>query len=55
MPFSSADDVYSTAQRTIDTLGPTGFFPCPAHVLEPEVPWENILACLRAVDEYRFK
>jgi uroporphyrinogen decarboxylase len=55
MPFSSAEDVYRTVQRTIETLGPAGFFPCPTHVLEPEVPWENILAFLRAVDEYRFK
>jgi uroporphyrinogen decarboxylase len=54
MPFAKADDVYSGVQRTIDILGPTGYFPCPTHVLEPEVPWENILAFLRAVDEYQF-
>jgi uroporphyrinogen decarboxylase len=54
MPFASSDDVYRTVQRTIDILGPTGYFPCPTHVLEPEVPWENILAFLRAVDDYRF-
>jgi uroporphyrinogen decarboxylase len=41
-------------RRTIDILGPTGYLPCPTHVLEPEVPWENILAFIRAVDEYRF-
>ena len=54
MPFSSAGEVYRTIQQTIDVLGPTGYFPCPTHVLEPEVPWENILAYLRAVEEYRF-
>ena len=54
MPFSSPGDVYATVQRTIDVLGPTGFLPCPTHVLEPEVPWDNILAFVRAVDEYRF-
>ena len=54
MPFASAGEVYRTVQRTIDLLGPTGYFPCPTHVLEPEVPWENILAYLRAVEEYRF-
>ncbi|MGZ7066288.1 MAG: uroporphyrinogen decarboxylase family protein [Candidatus Aminicenantales bacterium] len=54
MPFSSPEEVRLTVRRTIDTLGPTGYFPCPTHVLEPEVPWENILAFLRAVDEYRF-
>lgn len=54
MPFASPDEVYRTVQRTIDVLGPTGYLPCPTHVLEPEVPWDNILAFLRAVDEYRF-
>jgi uroporphyrinogen decarboxylase len=52
MPFGTAQQVYDTVRRTIDTLGPTGYFPCPTHVLEPEVPWENIHAFLRAVDEY---
>ena len=54
MPFSSPEEVRLTVRRTIDTLGPTGYFPCPTHVLEPEVPWENILAFLHAIDEYRF-
>lgn len=54
MPFGTADEVYQTVHRTIDTLGPTGYFPCPTHVLEPEVPWENIAAYLRAVEEYGF-
>jgi uroporphyrinogen decarboxylase len=54
MPFSTADELYASVQRTIDILGPTGYFPCPTHVLEPDVPWENILMFLRAVDEYRF-
>jgi uroporphyrinogen decarboxylase len=53
MPFASAAEVYRTVQQTIDVLGPTGYVPCPTHVLEPEVPWENILAYLRAVEEYR--
>ena len=53
MPFSTAESVYRTVQQTIDILGPTGYFPCPTHVLEPEVPWENIQAYLRAVEEYR--
>jgi uroporphyrinogen decarboxylase len=53
MPFGSPEEVYATVQRTIDTFGLTGYFPCPTHVLEPEVPWENILAYIRAVDDYR--
>lgn len=53
MPFATADEVYRTVQEAIGILGPAGYFPCPTHVLEPEVPWENILAYLRAVEEYR--
>jgi uroporphyrinogen decarboxylase len=53
MPFDTPDKVYETVQRTIDVLGPTGYYPCPTHVLEPEVPFENIEAYLRAVDEYQ--
>ncbi len=52
MPFDTAEQVYRTVQRTIDVLGPTGYVPCPTHVLEPEVPWENIESYLRAVEEY---
>lgn len=52
MPFASAREVYETVNKTIETLGPTGFFPAPTHVLEPEVPWENIEAYLHAVEAY---
>jgi uroporphyrinogen decarboxylase len=55
MPFASADEVYRTVQRTIDQLGPLGYVPCPTHVLEPEVPLENIQAYLSAVEEYRVR
>jgi uroporphyrinogen decarboxylase len=52
MPFASPSEVYDCVQRTIGVLGPTGYFPCPTHVLEPEVPWENLVAYLRAVEEH---
>ena len=54
MPFAKPDELFRAVQQTIGILGPSGYFPCPTHVLEPEVPWENILAFLRAVQEYRF-
>ena len=54
MPFSKPDELRRIVQQTIRVLGPTGYFPCPTHVLEPEVPWENIEAYLRAVEEFRF-
>jgi uroporphyrinogen decarboxylase len=52
MPFGTPREVYETVQRNIDILGPTGYLPCPTHVLEPEVPWENIEAYLNAVEQY---
>lgn len=52
MPFDSPEGVYESVQRTIDVLGPEGVFPCPTHVLEPEVPLANIDAYVRAVREY---
>lgn len=55
MPFDTPEAVYKTVQSTIDTLGPTGYFPCPTHVLEPEVPLENIDAYVQAVDDYHFR
>ncbi len=55
MPFASADEVYRKVQETIGILGPAGYFPCPTHVLEPEVPWDNIHAYLCAVEEYPLK
>jgi hypothetical protein len=45
----------TSRERTLAVLEPDRLLPCPTHVLEPEVPWENILAFLRAVDEYRFR
>jgi uroporphyrinogen decarboxylase len=54
MPYADPDGVARDVRRMIETLGPTGYFPCPTHVLEPDVPWDNILAFLRAVEEYRF-
>jgi uroporphyrinogen decarboxylase len=29
-----------------------GLFLAPTHVLEPDVPWENVLAFVEAVEEY---
>jgi uroporphyrinogen decarboxylase len=45
MPFGTAEDVRAEVRRLIRTLGAGGgFLIAPTHVLEPEVPWENITA-----------
>ena len=53
MPFGTPDDVKNEVKYMIDTVGKGGgLIIAPTHVLEPEVPVENIKAFLEAVDEY---
>ena len=52
MPFGSPDDVKEEVQTRIRTVGyDGGLILAPAHVLEPEVPWENIVAFFEAASE----
>ncbi|MCD6350634.1 MAG: hypothetical protein J7M26_00835 [Armatimonadetes bacterium] len=53
MPFGTPDDVRAAVRHLIQTVGEGGgLLLAPTHVLEPDVPWENILAFFQAVDEY---
>jgi uroporphyrinogen decarboxylase len=53
LPFGSADDVRNAVRDLIATVGDGGgYLIAPTHVVEPEVPWENIVAFMEAVDEY---
>ncbi len=53
MPFGSPDEVEFTCRRLIAELGKGGgFVLAPTHVLEPEVPWENIETLVRVVLEH---
>ncbi len=53
MPFGSADEVRANVKWTIENVGQGGgLFIAPTHVLEPEVPWENVEALFEAVAEY---
>ena len=53
MPFGSPEDVRQVVRERIDTVGKGGgFLIAPTHVVEPEVPWENIMAFVDAVDEF---
>ena len=53
MPFGSADEVRAKVRQTIDLMGP-GLLVAPTHVLEPEVPWENVLALVETVQAYQY-
>lgn len=53
MPFGSPQEVRDTVFRNLDIAGVRGgLFVCPTHMLEPEVPWENIRAYILACHEY---
>jgi uroporphyrinogen decarboxylase len=53
MPFGAPAEVKATVKRMIETVGKGGgLVLAPTHVLEPDVPWENILAFFQAVEEY---
>ena len=52
-PFGSPDEMRQVVWDRIRTVGRGGgLLLSPTHVLEPEVPWENIVAFFRAIDEY---
>lgn len=56
MPFGTPEEVAETVRRNLDICGKKGgLLVCPTHLLEPEVPWENIKAYLDACREYRPK
>lgn len=54
MPFGTPEDVKAQVKRHLDIAGEKGgLFVSPTHLLEPEVPWENIKAYMQACNEYK--
>jgi len=54
LPFGSPDDVRREVRRRIETVGAGGgLFLAPTHVIEPEVPFENLVAFVEAATEVR--
>lgn len=53
MPFGSPEEVKQTVKRVIEILGSGGgLVIAPTHALQPDVPWENVVAFFEAVDEF---
>lgn len=53
MPFGSPEQVRNEVLRNLKIAGKKGgLFCCPTHMLEPEVPWENIEAYVEACKGY---
>jgi uroporphyrinogen decarboxylase len=53
LPFGTPKDVREAVRRMIDECGTDGgLFVAPTHVIEPDVPWENIVALYEACREF---
>jgi uroporphyrinogen decarboxylase len=53
LPFGTADDVRSDIKKRCEIVGKGGgLLIAPTHMVEPEVPWGNIVAFVESVKEY---
>ena len=53
MPFGTPEDVERVCMEMIETVGKGGgLILAPTHLLEPEVPWENIESFINTVKKY---
>ena len=53
LPFGTVDDVRRVVKERIETVGRGGgLILCPSHMLEPDVPWDNIIAFFEAAEEF---
>lgn len=54
MPFGTPEQVRELTFKNLDIAGNKGgLLCCPTHLLEPEVPWENIEAYIQACRDYK--
>jgi len=52
MPFATPEEVKREVKLRVETVGKNGgLVLAPTHILEPDVPWENILAFVEGVKE----
>ncbi|MCQ2433093.1 MAG: hypothetical protein MJ175_10875, partial [Clostridia bacterium] len=53
MPFGTPEEVRRKVFENLDIAGEHGgLFVGPTHLLEPEVPLENLLAYIKACEDY---
>lgn len=54
MPFGTPEEVREAVWKNLRIAGPKGgLLACPTHLLEPEVPWENIRAYVEACRSFQ--
>jgi len=55
LPFGTPEDVKKEVKLRMETIGKEGgFLIGPAHMIEPEVPWENLIAFIEAIEEFGY-
>lgn len=55
LPFGSCEDVRQEVKLRMETIGKDGGYVIgPTHVIEPEVPWENLVAMFDAIEEFGY-
>ena len=53
LPFGTPEEIREEVHRNLTLAGPKGgLFPCPTHMIEPEVPWANIEAYVQACRDF---
>jgi uroporphyrinogen decarboxylase len=54
IPYGTPEEIKKQVWKNLDIAGSKGGLWCtPTHILEPEVPWENIMAYVEACREYK--
>ncbi len=54
MPFGTPDDVRREVFKNLEIAGEKGgLFVCPTHLLEPNVPVENVVAYIKACQDFK--
>ncbi len=55
MPFGTPDDVRAEVKLRMETIGRNGgLLLAPSHVLQPDTPWENIVAFFEAIEGFGY-
>lgn len=52
MARGTPEEVRRVVRERIEAVGPEGLLLAPTDVLEPDVPWDNVVAFIEAVEEY---
>ena len=53
LPFGTPADVYQEVKTRMETIGADGgYLMTPSHLINADIPWENIVAFFEAADKY---